>query len=96
MLHALTPETFEPHVGSEFRLPDTDSTLVLIDVTRFPPQPDAPRRVPFSLVFAGDPGQFMPQQIHALEHPVLGRLEIFLVPIGPAPTGEMRYEAVFN
>ena len=37
----------------------------------------------------------MPQQIVPLEHAALGKLEIFLVPVGLDPEG-YRYEAVFN
>jgi hypothetical protein len=96
MLDALTAELFEPLVGSEFSLIDGPGALLLAEVTRFKPQPGAPRLEPFSLLFTGDPASVLPQRIHGLEHPTLGRLDIFLVPIGPAPSGEMRYEAVFN
>jgi hypothetical protein len=98
MLEALTAASFETHAGSEFalRLGDANVTLVLAEITRFPVQSGAPRAEPFSLVFKGEPGVNLPQQIHSLEHPAFGRLDLFLVPIGPAPSGEMRYEAVFN
>jgi hypothetical protein len=36
----------------------------------------------------------LPQHIYALEHTSLGKLELFLVPIGPDERG-MRYQAVF-
>jgi hypothetical protein len=95
---SLTAASFEPHVGTAFRLVEVEMPpeLLLDQVTRFQVQPGAPRTEPFSLVFTGDPVPVLPQQVYALEHPELGRLEIFLVPIGPASTGAMRYEAVFN
>jgi hypothetical protein len=98
MLDALTAASFEPHAGSEFALRDGDAhvTLRLAEVTRFPVQSGAPRAEPFSLVFHCEPGVNLPQQIYTLEHPALGRLDLFIVPIGPAASGEMRYEAVFN
>jgi hypothetical protein len=37
----------------------------------------------------------LPQQIRRVEHPSLGSMEIFLVPIGPDASG-MQYEAVFG
>jgi hypothetical protein len=37
----------------------------------------------------------LPQRIYALEHPRLGRLEIFLVPIG-REDGHLLLEAIFN
>jgi hypothetical protein len=36
----------------------------------------------------------LPQATYPVEHDELGRMEIFLVPIGPDGSG-MRYEAVF-
>lgn len=52
-------------------------------------------RQPFSLVFRGPRQPVLPQQIYALTNETLGRLEIFLVPIGPDETG-LRYEAIFG
>lgn len=56
--------------------------------------PDA-LRGPFRLIFRGPREAFFSQGILALEHAELGRLEIFLVPIGPDAQG-MRYEAIFT
>lgn len=96
----LTLETFAPHLGSEFRVPDggTEDSVVL-HLTAIDPglrQPDAPRVQPFSLVFTGPPRPHLGQGIHRLEHDELGGLDIFLVPIGYDATGSIRYEAVFN
>ena len=57
-------------------------------------------RTGFTLLFGGSlfgPNQrhYLPQHIYPLEHPTLGQLNIFLVPLGPQ-AGEMRYQAVFN
>jgi hypothetical protein len=52
-------------------------------------------RAPFRLIFRGPREAYFPQGILALEHAELGRLEIFLVPIGPDELG-MRYEAIFT
>jgi hypothetical protein len=87
-------ETFEPHVGSEFRSGDPALAFTLAGVTRLRSQPHAPRAEPFALVFTSGPG--IGQGIFALEHSILGRLTIFLVPIGSDADGRLRYEAVFN
>lgn len=52
-------------------------------------------RDPFSLVFKGPPGCCLPQQIHDVIHPDLGKLSIFLVPVGVAEDGDL-FEAVFT
>jgi hypothetical protein len=97
-LDELAPVDLEPHLGSFFNLADRDPHvgLVLEAIERYEPQPQGPRRNPFSLVFVG-PGEIpLGQRIHALDHRTLGRLELFLVPIGPGRDGRPRYEAVFN
>jgi hypothetical protein len=100
VLDALTADDFAPHIGTAFRLvaeEDDARELTLTDLTRFPPQPGAPRAESFSLVFSGARGESpLQQRIHALEHPQVGHLELFLVPLGPGPDGAPRYEAVFN
>lgn len=102
MPETLTPSYFAPHVGTTFNVVLTDGSLELtLDAveghgTRAP-RPDVPdlRTEPFSLVFLGPLSPVLPQRIWNLAHAALGRLEVFLVPIGPKG-GRMRYEAVFN
>ena len=100
MLEALTLQSFAPHVGSVFLLPDAEGvslTLVeakaatLVGDGRRPPPP----REPFTLLFRGPARPILPQRIHRLEHPALGTLEIFIVPVGP-DGGGIGYEAVFS
>ncbi|HEU0292088.1 MAG TPA: hypothetical protein VFR47_05095 [Anaerolineales bacterium] len=53
-------------------------------------------RRPFSLHFLGPvSSQYLLQHMYPLEHPEMGVLDIFLVPLGPE-TGRMRYEAIFS
>ena len=53
-------------------------------------------RQPFSLLFLGPVGsQYLLQHVYRLEHPEMGVLDIFLVPLGPQE-GRMRYQAVFS
>jgi hypothetical protein len=103
MLETLTPASFAEHVGSRFLLAlegQTPLALELIEITRYEKNPDfARRKEPFSAIFLGPSRPVLPQAIYPLDHPMLGRLEIFLVPIGPDKRGNasgMRYEAAFN
>ena len=98
MLASLTFGDFSGRVGETFRLegPPGVLALTLVEATDLARRENpGPRRSPFSLVFLGPPTPLLPQGIRALEHASHGRLEIFLVPIGPDPAG-LRYEAVFN
>jgi hypothetical protein len=96
----LSIETFLPHLETEFRVADPPGTepvtLRLTEVGGLGTQPNAPRSDPFSLEFTGPSQPALDQRIYRLEHHELGTLDIFLVPIGPDPTGSPRYEAVFN
>lgn len=98
MLGELAYSDFFERVGEVFRVASANGTigLTLVDVTSLARAEHAgPRRAPFSLIFRGPLAPVLPQRIWPLEHAALGRLEIFLVPIGPDASG-MRYEAVFN
>ena len=100
----VTNETFQPHVGTEFlarpawdgnttveaSAGDDPATLVLREVALDRPH-GGPRAQPFRLVFEGTRDRPLEQGTYALNHAVLGSLDVFLVPIEPAT-----YEAVFN
>jgi hypothetical protein len=94
-LGALTAGDFEPLLYQRFGFA-SDATmpfeveLIGVSETGSP----GPSRSQFSLVFRGGPTPPLPQGIHGLEHESLGRLDLFLVPIGPDAEGQ-RYEAVF-
>ena len=87
MIEHLTAGTFAPHLHDEFRL--ESHPVALIEVTEIPREPGG--RAPFSLVFQGGPSPPLPQGTYRVEHPELGAIEIFLVPIA-----QDRYEAVFT
>lgn len=95
----LTAATFEELIGTKFRIALGDGgalELVLSQVERHEEHP-GPRAHPFSALFhsPAEARRFLPQQTYPMEHETLGRLEVFLVPLGPDAQG-MRYEAVFN
>ena len=83
---------FDPHVKTNFHFAGEGGPVAL-ELESVAGSPAAPR--PFSLVFRGPRESFLPQRIYRVEHPALGSLEIFIVPIGLDASG-YRYEAVFN
>ncbi|MDQ1357504.1 MAG: hypothetical protein QOG44_1877 [Acidimicrobiaceae bacterium] len=94
-LSALTADDFERCKGETFAVPDGDSEptdLMLTVVSRLGQHRG--HRDPFSLLFVGSPTPFLPQGLYHLDHPVMGELELFLVPIGADRDG-VTYEAVF-
>ena len=98
-LRGLDLAAFTPHLDEPFRLClDGGDALELVLVIAEPAGghglPEGSRES-FSLVFRGPAEPRLPQRIYPLEHPELGRLEIFITPVGPDDAG-MRYEAVFS
>jgi hypothetical protein len=94
----LTCESFEKHLGEKFRVVAEEVEgleLELIEASPIKTQQPGATRPPFSLVFRGPAEPVMNQQIVPLEHDTMGRLDIFLVPIGPDEQG-MQYEAIFS
>src|SRR4051812_19964560 len=88
VLETFTIETFDGRVGERFRVHfDPPSTVELIEVDRHGEPPEG-QRVPFSLLFRGEPQPVHPQQIYLVEHDELGGFELFLVPIGPDDHGQ--------
>ena len=99
MLDRLTADSFAPYEGTEFCVDATHGEPILLRltaITRLPVQPHAPRPEPFSLELVGPVTPVLPQSIYALEHAELGRLDLFVVPLGPDREGSMVYEVAFN
>jgi hypothetical protein len=94
----LSVRTFEPHVGTSFRMDVGDDGLDLVLSEASQPQSPGPGgdggRAQFSLYFTGPPQPILPQRIYRLAHPSLGDLELFLVPVG-ADADCVTYEAAF-
>ena len=99
-LAALTHDDFARCVGERFRVTpegeaNTHLELELLRVDASALRDRVPRaRSPFSTVFLGPSEPVLPQSIYPLESATLGRLDLFLVPIGRDERG-VRYEAVF-
>jgi hypothetical protein len=100
-LATVTVEQFANAVGDRFGVVvDGEERLALELVEAIPAVKELPAdsslaRTPFSLVFAGPAEPLLAQQIVPLQHPTLGLLEIFLVPVERGAAGA-RYEAVFS
>lgn len=107
MLDQLTSADFLPYVRQVFDLDrgpngqaaaqTTESApleLKLIEVAELGGTAGPSARRPFSLLFQQAQNVYLPQQIYRIGHPVLGWLDLFLVPLGP-DEGGMRYQAIF-
>jgi hypothetical protein len=92
----LSADDFEPWQGDTFAVTVDGAEpldFVLSEVRRV--VGPAGVRDPFSLFFHGPPALLVAQGIRHFEHPTMGDLDIFVVPIG-ADEEKIVYQAVFN
>ena len=103
MLETFTIATFTGQEGTTFRLSLASGAALeatLLQVTSLsakgPSGEELPRkRVPFSLLFRVSTPDRFEQKIYTLEHAMIGKFELFLVPIGREADG-YRCEAIFT
>lgn len=92
-------DQFLPHLGETFAVyvgeGEPAMPIKLVEASELPPHHKSLRADAFQLKFTGPGPAYLQQMIHRLSHPVLGELEIFLVPIGTHGDGFI-YQAIFN
>jgi hypothetical protein len=97
-LHLLSAEHFQPFLGQDFIIrfsKDAPVAAQLEEVLDLPGY-SALERKPFSILLQTNlKTTYYLQAIYSVEHPALGELPLFLVPLGIKGKG-MQYEAVFS
>ncbi|MEZ5333124.1 MAG: DEAD/DEAH box helicase [Thermoanaerobaculia bacterium] len=100
VLDRLQLSDFGPIVGRSVALHREGEAALALELVEARGLSGASRggRQPFSLLYRGPTEPVLPQGIYRMDHPEVGALELFLVPLGP--DGEARdgllYEAVFT
>jgi hypothetical protein len=94
-LDELTADDFLAVRGGQFRVAAAELDLELTDVTEYAGGQPGSSRIPFSVLFCGPLSPMLPQATYRLENDGLGKLDLFIVPLGPE-RDVMRYEAVFG
>jgi hypothetical protein len=97
MADLLVLADFQPRVGEVFSLLRDGADPVPLELTSAVDltTPGSSGWTAFGLYFRGPREAMLAQATYEFENPALGRLAIFIVPIGVEPDG-YRYEAVFN
>ena len=88
-------ETFAPHLHSVFQVEVEPGKPLPFELTAVEPGPAHPRVLMFSLMFRGPADPVYPQRVYRLQHPTLGEMDFFLVPVARHEKG-VDYQAVFN
>ncbi len=94
----LSLSQFLPHVGEAFRLAQADDNARAFDLLQAEALPSgwSPGHAGFSLEFTtAAPGAPLSQGTYTLHHPVLGPLQLFLVPIARSEE-RVHYQSIIN
>lgn len=86
---------FTEHIDSKFLMHCGQGEAKELRLVSATDLGSSPRQAQFSLIFQGPADAPRFQSIFKLDHEKLGRLDLFLVPIGEDRDG-IQYEAVFN
>lgn len=85
---------FAEHVETKFQAYIDDTQAVELLMVSATDSGTGPGREQFSIMFRGPLDKFLTQRTYRLEHPQMGTLELFLVPIRQGADG-FYYEAAF-
>lgn len=100
-MNELTINDFEALVNDTFTIKYEDEAAWTLNLKQVSPLGRAPdpgenRRQSFSLLFRSDiADKYLIQKMYEVDHPKLGLLHLFLVPLGPV-SGGFEYEAIFT
>ena len=95
MTEFLTMDTFSGHVNTKFLMHYGDAKTAEIELTSVEDVGSSSRQIQFSLLFLAPHDAPLAQSIYKLEHDKLGKLDVFLVPVGKDARG-VEYQAIFN
>ncbi|MES2647633.1 MAG: hypothetical protein V4717_12200 [Bacteroidota bacterium] len=97
-LQLLTASDFRSHVGKEFQIQFSgqNTGIAYLEKVIDLPAYESLERKPFSILLQTVQNNRQYQQgIYKIEHPALGTMDIFLVPVAINEKG-LQYEAVFS
>ncbi|MEM7427440.1 MAG: hypothetical protein AAF441_15200 [Pseudomonadota bacterium] len=95
MLDKITCAEFEKHLNQEFKV-DSDEVDMSLKLVEAKAMAHGKREGgAFTLLFSGPEDPQLQQGMIPLEHPEMGKIELFMVCVGPGQ-GELDYEVIFT
>ena len=95
MLDKLTLADFEQHLEKDFKVASDEVDMSLKLVEAKGTAHGEREGGAFTLLFAGPEAPQLEQGMVPLDHPDLGKVELFMVCVGPGK-GELDYEVIFT
>src|SRR5260370_25718613 len=94
-LATLRIDDFAPHRDTAFEMQTAGGEVPLKLVKVDPAGASGREGGAFGLLFVAPQGRLLPQGTYPAQHPAMGTMEIFLVPVGPTQGGN-GYHATFT
>lgn len=95
MPEELTKTLFSAHLGSKFQVVGRTGEQVELDLVECREGKSQPNYEFFALLFKGPRHPVFPQRTFDVQHPALGKFQVFLVPVSQ-DADSTYYESVFN
>jgi hypothetical protein len=89
-------DTYVPLLNAEFTIHFGEDGTLQARLVEVSPLAARGGSSSFSLLFLTEPLDGAAQGLYEVEHPDIGRIGIFLVPVGRTPEGAVQLQAVFN
>jgi hypothetical protein len=94
-LASYSKAAFVSYLNSIFQI-STGFSVIAVTLLRVGDMPAPKGGECFSLLFRGGGGLALPQNTYTVDHPSLGRFQLFLVPVGSDDNGAQGYLATIN
>jgi hypothetical protein len=95
----LTRESFDPHIGKIFGVPNSRHALTLVRIETRPIaawEQKMGLRASFNLIFSGPPGDILAEGMHRLALEDGTTFELYVVPVQTPMRGRQDYQSSFN
>jgi hypothetical protein len=95
----LTRESFDPHIGKIFGVPNSRHALTLVRIETRPIAASEQKmglRASFNLIFSGPPGDILAEGMHRLALEDGTTFELYVVPVQTPMRGRQDYQSSFN
>jgi len=95
MVTAQDPAIYRPHIGTDFTIDAGDSRIAL-RLAGVVDDGTVTGMRQFSLLFHGPGDRVLADGIYSMQHPALGALDIFIVPVAGTTAARAIYQACFS
>jgi hypothetical protein len=95
MVTAPDPTMYRPHIGTDFTI-DAGDWRIALRLASVVDDGNANGMRQFSLLFHGPGDRVLSDGIYPMQHPALGSLDIFIVPIVGTTAARAIYQACFS